>query len=506
MKKITKLSTIIFILISLINLSSCGEHQHTFDEGRTIQEATCLAEGIKEYKCTKCDETRQETINKLEHIYETTIIKATCKEAGSEIKVCKLCNDTIEMELEKIDHRIIIDKAVEPSCTRTGLTEGSHCSECGEVTEKQETIEKLEHNYVNGKCSDCDTKQPNYVDENASKGLAFELNADAKSYSLIGVGTCTDTNIIVPSVYKGLPVTSIEEFAFVWCFFVESIEIKDSVTYIGGAAFGGCGNLKSVEIPSSVTKIGINLFEKCTSLTSINVDANNRCYKSINGNLYTKDGTKLIQYAIGKSDTSFVVPDSVTSIEHRAFSFCKSLTSIEIPNSVTNIVLSAFEDLENLTSISVDNNNQHYKSIDGNLYSKDEKTFLKYATGKKDIIFVIPNSVISIAESAFAASKSITTVIIPNSVTSIDDSAFAECISLTTVIIPDSVTSIGPHAFVNCIGLVKIELSKNVTTIGIWAFAGDTKLIIYCEAKEKPSGWHTDWNYRGGKVIWGYKK
>ena len=460
MKKITKLSTIIFILISLINLSSCKEHQHTFDEGRTIQEATCLAEGIKEYKCTKCDETRQETINKLEHIYETTIIKATCKEAGSEIKVCKLCNDTIEMELEKIDHRIIIDKAVEPSCTRTGLTEGSHCSECGEVTEKQETIEKLEHNYVNGKCSDCDTKQPNYVDENASKGLAFELNADAKSYSLIGVGTCTDTNIIVPSVYKGLPVTSIEEFAFVWCFFVESIEIKDSVTYIGGAAFGGCENLKSVEIPSSVTKIGINLFEKCKNLTSINVDTNNQYYKSIDGNLYTKDGTKLIQYAIGKLDTSFVVPDSVTSIEHRAFSFCKSLTSIEIPDSVINIVLSAFADLENLTSINVDNNNQHYKSIDGNLYSKDEKTFLKYATGKKDIIFVIPNSVISIAESAFAASKSITTVIIPNSVTSIDDSAFAECISLTTVIIPDSVTSIGPHAFVNCIGLVKIELSR----------------------------------------------
>ena len=63
MKKITKLSTIIFILISLINLSSCKEHQHTFDEGRIIQEASCIVEGIKEYKCTKCDETRQETIN-----------------------------------------------------------------------------------------------------------------------------------------------------------------------------------------------------------------------------------------------------------------------------------------------------------------------------------------------------------------------------------------------------------------------------------------------------------
>ena len=383
MKKITKLLTIIFILISLINLSSCGEHQHTFDEGRIIQEASCLVEGIKEYKCTKCDETRQETISKLEHIYETTIIKATCKEAGSETKVCKLCNDT-----------------------------------------KEKVLEKLEHTYVDGKCSNCDAKDPNYVEKKPSEGLVLELNEDKKSYSVTKIGTCKDTNIIIPSMYNDLPVTGIKEFAFVWCDFLENVEINEGVTYIGGAAFGGCRNLKSVQIPSSVTKIEATVFDKCTNLTSINVDTNNQYYKSIDGNLYSKDGTKLIKYAIGKMDTSFVIPNGVTIIGERSFEGCKMLENIEIPNSVTSIAASAF----------------------------------------------------------------------------------AECISLTAVIIPDSVTNIGEFAFFNCIGLTKIELSKNVTTIGVWAFAGDTKLIIYCEAKEKPSGWYNEWNDEGGKVIWGYKK
>ena len=56
--------------------------------------------------------------------------------------------------------------------------------------------------------------------EKASEGLSFELNDSKTGYIVTGIGTCKDTNIIIPSVYKGLPVTSIEEFAFVWCFFV----------------------------------------------------------------------------------------------------------------------------------------------------------------------------------------------------------------------------------------------------------------------------------------------
>jgi hypothetical protein len=114
------------------------------------------------------------------------------------------------------------------------------------------------------------------------------------------------------------------------------------VTSIGDRAFYGCTRLESITIPDSVTSISTLAFDGCTSLTSIEVDENNTKYKSINGNLYSKDGKTLILYAIGKKDASFEIPDSVTKIGDRAFYRCTALTSVTIPNSVTSIGGSAF--------------------------------------------------------------------------------------------------------------------------------------------------------------------
>ncbi|MBE6537805.1 MAG: leucine-rich repeat domain-containing protein, partial [Ruminococcaceae bacterium] len=85
--------------------------------------------------------------------------------------------------------------------------------------------------------------------------------------------------------------------------------------------------------------------------TSIEVDENNQYYKDIDGNLYSKDGKKLIQYAIGKTDTSFTIPNSVTCIGDYAFYYCTSLTSVTIPDSVTSIGSCAFSGCNRLTSI-----------------------------------------------------------------------------------------------------------------------------------------------------------
>ena len=93
-------------------------------------------------------------------------------------------------------------------------------------------------------------------------------------------------------------------------------------------AFYDCDSLTSVSIPNSVTSIGDGVFGECDSLTSINVDIGNQYYSSLDGNLYDKNQTLLIQYAIGKKDTSFSIPNSVTSIGNGAFSICNSLTSI----------------------------------------------------------------------------------------------------------------------------------------------------------------------------------
>ena len=79
----------------------------------------------------------------------------------------------------------------------------------------------------------------------------------------------------------------------------------------------------------------------------------------------------------------------------------------------------------------------------------------------------IPNSVISIGNSAFYGNK-LTSVTIPNSVTSIGNSAFYGN-NLTSVTIPNSVTSIGNSAFHDN-NLTRVTIPNSVTSIGSGAF------------------------------------
>ena len=158
-------------------------------------------------------------------------------------------------------------------------------------------------------------------------------------------------------------VTSIGDYAFSRCSSLTSIEIPDSVTSIGEGAFNKCRSLASVVIGNSVTNISEYAFSSCSSLTSIEVDVDNAVYKSIDGNLYTKDGKILVQYAIGKSNTSFVIPDGVTSIGYGAFSDCISLTSVEIPDSVTSIGEWAFDQCSSLEDVYYTGSKADWKKI-----------------------------------------------------------------------------------------------------------------------------------------------
>jgi hypothetical protein len=147
-------------------------------------------------------------------------------------------------------------------------------------------------------------------------------------------------------------LTSIDG-SFVGCSNLKNVTIPNSVTSIGDSAFSECSSLENISIPNSVTSIGDWAFSGCSNLVSIIVDPENSFYESENGILFNQDKTTLIWYSPKKTETSYTIPNTVTSIEYEAFSDCKTLTNITIPDSVTSIGRAAFRNCSKLSRITI---------------------------------------------------------------------------------------------------------------------------------------------------------
>ncbi len=293
-------------------------------------------------------------------------------------------------------------------------------------------------------------------------------------------------NIVTVNFADNSQCESIGNYAFGYCDGFTEITIPASVTSIGSSAFYNCSGLTEITIPESVTSIGNSAFSGCSRLTSINVDTNNANYSSVDGVLFNKDQTTIVCYPVGKTDTSYIIPSSVTRIGTYAFRGCSGLTSITIPASVTSIESSAFYNCSGLTSITIPNS---VTSIGDFVFygcsGLTSITIPNSVTSIGDSVFygcsgltgiTIPNSVTSIGESVFEDCSSLTSITIPNSVTSIGDYAFQQCSGLTSVTIPESVNSIGRQVFNNCSGLTSITIPDSVTSIGNSAFRNCTSL------------------------------
>lgn len=243
-----------------------------------------------------------------------------------------------------------------------------------------------------------------------------------------------------------------------------------SVTKIGDYAFQECSSLVSVTVPAGITTIGDGAFWDCTSLANINVSADNTAYTSVDGVLFSKDMTDLLQYPIGNARTEYVIPDGVINVADYLFWGCTTLKNLIIPGSVAVIGIDALRRCLSLENINVSADNKVYASVDGVLFNKDKTELLQYPIGNARTEYVIPNGVISIADYSFPECASIERITFPDSVTTIGEMAFPACSSLKSVELGSGVKTIGDYAFGWCEALTDVKIPYGVTTIGDSAF------------------------------------
>ena len=138
-----------------------------------IHGVTCVDDGYNTYTCSECGAKKQgEIVKALGHDWsgEWVVTKEpTCTKKGTETLTCTRCDKTQTRTIDALGHHEVIDPAVPATCTKPGLSEGSHCDRCGEVLKEQETVIKPHRDAdEDGKCDECGKEIKHSTDLNCN--------------------------------------------------------------------------------------------------------------------------------------------------------------------------------------------------------------------------------------------------------------------------------------------------------------------------------------------------
>lgn len=136
---------------------------------------------------------------------------------------------------------------------------------------------------------------------------------------------------------------------------VEEVSLPYSLKSIGAGAFYKCLYLRTVTISQNVSEIGARAFSACPELTSIKVSKDNNSFMAYGGILYDRSRSRLLCYPAGKTGETYVIPESVSTIDACAFEYNSFLREVTIPKGVTEIGDNVFGNCSSLSVVTIPN-------------------------------------------------------------------------------------------------------------------------------------------------------
>ena len=380
-----------------------------------------------------------------------------------------------------------------------------------------------------------------------SKGKYYDYlcgkSPDGETYRLLYIGdkNINKEEIIVKSKYQGKTITALDYRAF-WNSTAKRIVLPDTIEKISSDNFMGCSNLTSIHFGASLQDIIPGTFRECPNLSEITISSENPYYYVEENCLIERLTGELVLGCVNSE-----IPQNVRSIQACAFNGRKELTEITLPDGLLSIGRSAFENT-GLTKI---------EFPEGLIQIGDSAFADTYLCSVR-----LPDSLSEIGVSVFSACINLQSIYFGACITWNLAAAVPLCVNLEEVIIdetnpvfraengciilkedntllrslrnsnfPDGILTLEHNSIrSDCLGRTDVVLPNSVITINELAIRGnfteiyipasvqtiseggifltpdaDIKPTIYCEAAQKPQGWHDRWVISDNEIniVWG---
>ena len=271
-------------------------------------------------------------------------------------------------------------------------------------------------------CLDGDVEiTPHPLSDDGSAGLQYYVSSEGYA-TFAGIGTCTETEIVIATNYMGYPVKGITQGALRGNTTVKKVVIPDGIEEISPSAFYECTALVTVSLPDTLRSIGDSAFSGCSSLKNVKLPASLR---------------SIGDYAFGwcSALTSIDLPEGLTSLSGSAF-LKTSIKKLYIPKNVTELGWISCETLE---ALEIHKDNPKYRSVGNCFIDKETKTLIQ-VFGKPQ--FPTDGSIEIFGEGALWGRDDITELIIPEGVTYLWNNAIGNNENLKKLHIPSTLEKI----------------------------------------------------------------